>query len=547
MAFLLSPGVLVQEVDLTTIVPAVATSIGAMVGQFAWGPVEEIVVIDTENNLRVNFGDPNDDNFRDWFSAANFLSYARNLKTVRVVGSNALNASVVLNSNATLVGGSGKLIKNLQSYDNAVFSNEVFIAKWPGTYGNNLGIAWADTAVFTATDSDGLHTWDFWSEFSATPATNEFNIVIYDATGNITGTAGTVLEKFPLVSSVPGTKRSDGTSAYIPDVLNNESDWVWICDLAQFLLAADDLDGVTFAGGANGATPTDGNRQAGYALFQDAEAVDVNLVLQAGGSAVVGKWIIDNIGEVRRDCVVFVSPEESDVVNVASNDTILDNIQTTRTSYGSSSYAVMDGNWKYQYDRYNDKYRWVPLNGDIAGLCARTDFTNDPWWSPAGLNRGNVKNVIKLAWNPSNTFRDELYSSGVNPVVSFKDQGPVLFGDKTLLTRPSAFDRINVRRLFIVLEKAIATAAKFLLFEFNDEFTRAQFVNMVDPFLRDVQGRRGVIAYKVVADESNNTGEVIDRNEFVGDIYIKPSRSINFIRLNFIAVRTAVSFEEVGG
>lgn len=547
MAFLLSPGVLVQEIDLTTIVPAVATSIGGMVGAFAWGPVEEIFVVDTENNLRVNFGDPNDNNFQDWLSAANFLSYARNLKVVRVVGTGALNSSVDIDSNSALVAGAGKLIKNLPTYQNTVFSNEVFVAKWPGTYGNNIGISWANTSVFNAVDSDGLHTWTFWQEFSIAPAANEFNVVIYDATGNITGRQGSVIEKFPLVSSTPGTKRFDGTSAYIPDVLNNESSWVWVGDFAKFLLAANDLDGVTFGGGSDGATPSDGNRQAGYALYQDAESVDVNLLIQAGGSAVVGKWIIDNVAEVRKDCVVFVSPEQADVVNVASNDTILDNIQSTRTDFGSSSYAVMDGNWKYQYDRYNDKYRWVPLNADIAGLCARTDFTNDPWWSPAGLNRGNIKNVIKLAWNPSNTFRDELYSSGVNPVVQFKNQGPVLFGDKTLLTRPSAFDSINVRRLFIVLEKAIATAAKFMLFEFNDEFTRAQFVNMVDPFLRDVQGRRGVIAYKVVADESNNTGEVIDRKEFVGDIYIKPARSINFIRLNFIAVRTAVSFEEIGG
>ncbi|MCP4124975.1 MAG: hypothetical protein GY751_24805, partial [Bacteroidetes bacterium] len=198
-------------------------------------------------------------------------------------------------------------------------------------------------------------------------------------------------------------------------------------------------------------------------------------------------------------------------------------------------------------DKYNDKYRWVPLNGDIAGLCARTDNNRDAWWSPAGYNRGQVKSVVKLAYNPQKAHRDALYQKQINPVVTFPGQGTILFGDKTQQTRPSAFDRLNVRRLFIVLEKAIATAAKFSLFEFNDEFTRAQFRNMVEPFLRDVQGRRGITDFKVVCDDTNNTGSVIDRNEFVGDIYIKPSRSINFIQLNFIAVSTGVDFSEVVG
>lgn len=547
MGYYLSPMVTVKETDLTTIVPAVATDTGAMVGRFTWGPAEEIVVIDTENNLRGTFGDPTDANFTDWFVAADFLSYSRNLKTVRVVGTGALNATIERDSNNHGVGGVGTLVKNQDAYENAVFTNQVFLAKFPGAYGNNIGIAWANSSTYNAVDSNGEYTWLFHDSFSSAPGTNEFNIVIYDATGSITGTANTILERFPLVSSVPGTKKYDGTSNYIPDVLNNGSDWVYVGDFSDFLLLTVDLDGVTFAGGSNGAAPSAGEVQTCYALFQDVENVDVSLIMAAGHPRAVGKWIIDNVAEVRRDLVVFVSPEQADVVGVASQDTILDNILDCRTFYGSSSYAVMDSTWKYRYDRYNDKYRWVPLNGDIAGLCARTDFTNDPWWSPAGLNRGNIKNVIKLAWSPSVTFRDELYNNGVNPVVNFKNQGVVLWGDKTLLTRPSAFDRINVRRLFIVLEKAIATAAKFMLFELNDEFTRAQFVNMVEPYLRDVQGRRGITDFKVVADESNNTGEVIDRNEFVGDIYIKPTRSINYITLNFIAVRTAVSFEEVGG
>ena len=207
----------------------------------------------------------------------------------------------------------------------------------------------------------------------------------------------------------------------------------------------------------------------------------------------------------------------------------------------------MDSGYKYQYDKYNDVFRYVPLNGDMAGLCVRTDLERDPFFSPAGLNRGIIKNVVKLRYNPSKADRDDLYSNGINPVVTFQGEGTVLFGDKTMQSKPSAFDRINVRRLFILLEKAISRAARFSLFEFNDQFTRSQFVALVEPFLRDIQGRRGITDFRVVCDDTNNTGEVIDRNEFVGDIYIKPAMSINFIQLNFVAVRTGVSFEEIVG
>jgi len=267
--------------------------------------------------------------------------------------------------------------------------------------------------------------------------------------------------------------------------------------------------------------------------------------MTGAASQTVSEYIVDNIVESRKDCVAFISPEMSDVVNQSGSE--VTNITSYRDMFNSSSYAVMDSNWKYQFDKFNNVYRWVPMNGDIAGLCVRTDFERDPWYSPAGFNRGQIKNVTKLAWNPSKTDRDELYKKGVNPIVSFPGEGTVLYGDKTLLARPSAFDRINVRRLFIVLEKAIARAAKYSLFEFNDEFTRAQFISLVEPYLRDVQGRRGIYQYRVVCDQTNNTPEVIDRNEFIGDIYIKPARSINFIQLNFVAVRTGVAFDEIVG
>jgi len=292
-------------------------------------------------------------------------------------------------------------------------------------------------------------------------------------------------------------------------------------------------------------TPGTDDLIRGYDFFKDPEIVDISLVLAGATSQTVATHLISNIAEARKDCLVFLSPRRDDVVDQAGSERA--NITTFRNLLNSSSYAVMDSAWKYQYDKYNDVYRYIPMNGDTAGLCVRTDTERDPWFSPAGFNRGQIKNVIRLSFNPTKAERDELYKIGVNPVVTFPGEGTILFGDKTLLAKPSAFDRINVRRLFIVLEKAIAKAAKFSLFEFNDEFTRAQFVALVEPFLRDVQGRRGIFDFRVVCDETNNTGEVIDRNEFIGDIYIKPARSINFIQLNFVAVRTGVAFDEVVG
>jgi phage tail sheath protein FI len=301
---------------------------------------------------------------------------------------------------------------------------------------------------------------------------------------------------------------------------------------------------------ANGITsaPSTANLISGFDKFKNPEEIDVSLILtgDVGANSTVASYIVDNICETRKDCVAFFSPRAVDVVNQAAG-TEANAAITFRNQFNSSSYAVMDSAWKYQFDKYNNVYRWVPLNGDIAGLCARTDYERDPWFSPAGFNRGSIKNAARLSWNPTKAERDLIYKNGVNPVVTFPGEGIVLYGDKTLLAKPSAFDRINVRRLFIVLEKAIARASRYSLFEFNDEFTRAQFVALVEPFLRDVQGRRGIYDFRVVCDETNNTPEVIDRNEFVGDIYIKPARSVNFIQLNFVAVRTGVAFDEIVG
>lgn len=401
------------------------------------------------------------------------------------------------------------------------------------------------------------------ANFGNTAANDELHVVVVDEGGKFSGVPGTILEVFGGLSRATDAKTSDGAGLFYKDVINLNSNYVWaIADRAGAASGTADTVasstnvtnlGLRFQGGQDGSaedTISVAEVVGGYDLFASAEDVDVSLILAGkarGGSngEVVANYIIDNICEVRKDCVAFISPERADVVSNSGSES--DDIVTFRNSLRSTSYAVLDSGYKYQYDKYNDVYRWVPLNGDTAGLCVRTDSTRDPWWSPAGFNRGQVKNIVKLAYNPSKAHRDILYKAGVNPVVTFPGQGTILYGDKTLLAKPSAFDRINVRRLFIVLEKAIATAAKFTLFEFNDDFTRSQFRNLVEPFLRDIQGRRGIYDFKVVCDTSNNTGEVIDRNEFVGDIYIKPAKSINFIQLNFVAVRTGVEFSEVVG
>jgi phage tail sheath protein FI len=553
MAFQLSPGVNVSEVDLTTVVPSVATTIGGFAGNFAWGPIDEITAIGNEIRLADTFGKPDSNTYTQFFTAANFLAYGSDLRVVRTANTSAKNATT---SNT------GVQIKNSTDYDlnfSSGSGNNDFVAKYAGSLGNAIGVAISDSNTHTG--------WAFSNDFTSAPGTSDYvsqkggsndelHIVVYDNTGAITGTADTILEKFGFVSKASDAKNSDGSSNYYKEVINSRSKWIWWTKHNQdgtnwgntapgraFTSLTDD-DDFTLSGGADGA-PTDGDLQRGYDLFENPDAINVSLLLtgQTVG-ATIPNYVIA-LAESRKDCLVFISPDFDDVVNNTGDEST--DLLLGRASITSSSYAVMDSGWKYQYDKYNDVYRWIPLNGDIAGLCVRTDVERDAWFSPAGLNRGVIKNVVKLAWNPTKAERDSLYSKGVNPVVTFPGEGTILYGDKTLLSRPSAFDRINVRRLFIVLEKAVARASRSSLFEFNDEFTRAQFVNLVEPFLRDIQGRRGIFDFRVVCDETNNTAEVIDRNEFVGDIYIKPARSINFIQLNFVAVRTGVSFDEIVG
>jgi len=459
----------------------------------------------------------------------------------------------------------------------AIATNLLTIARFNPSTGKTetggLRHAVVDNAKF-------LRHYEYYFQFSGPPTTtddvsaaggslDEMHIVVIDEDGAITGTAGHILETFEGVSQASDAKGSTGESNYAPDVIYNQSKYVYYMDHETTLANAGSAKkGQTFdqagaathsvfnyslASGTDDYASTNAEIATAYEKFNDTENVDISLLLcgpsqtTADATGDTKATAVMDIANDRKDCVAFISPAKADVVGVANAITQTQNVVGFADGLPSSSYAVIDSGYKYQFDKYNDVYRWVPLNGDTAGVCARTDAVADPWFSPGGFNRGQIRGAVKLAFNPNQTQRDELYKARVNPVVSFPGQGTVLFGDKTAQSKPSAFDRINVRRLFIVLEKAVSTAAKFQLFEFNDEFSRANFRNLVEPFLRDVQGRRGITDFSVVCDDTNNTGDVIDRNEFRADIFIKPNRSINFIQLNFIATRSGVAFSEVAG
>ena len=440
-----------------------------------------------------------------------------------------------------------------------------------------LATAISPSATAISTSVEWAREWEFAGNFDYPPTTSDFatrrgvsndevHVIITDEDGEWSGVKGTVLEIFPALSVASDAKSEDGQALYYKEAVNRRSKYIWWMkhptgtgadtapNTAAWGTSANSASkpaytqnriGVTasMTGGQDGQALTDANIIMGYDKFKSSEDVDVSLIVTGSQTSVVNSYLISNIAETRKDCMVFCSPEQSDVVNNSGNE--VSAVNNFRNKLPSSSYSVIDCGWKYQYDKYNDTFRYVPLNPDVAGLVVRTTIDRDFFFSPAGFNRGQVKNVARLAWNPDKTERDNLYKNGVNPIVSFSGQGTLLFGDKTLLAKPSAFDRINVRRLFITLEKSIANFARFSMFEFNDDFTRSSFVSSVEPFLRDIQGRGGITDFAVVCDESNNTQEVIDRNEFIGSIFVKPTKSINFILLNFVAVRSGVEFEEV--
>ena len=630
MAFQLSPGVNVSEIDLTNVVPGVSSSIGAFAGQFSWGPANKRILVDSENTLVKVFGKPTDTNFTDFFSVANFLAYTNNIKVVRAIdNANTVNATAIkefidlstltaskIIGTKDIVFSDADVARYVTAGDtitvggtsyvaNSVSSNTVTVvtgAVWPA-YANNLTVSLASssTTVSIANEEDyeinfpvgsvsklgsfvarypgdlgnsltisvcssntAFASWDYASYFDSAPSeslnankfgalSDELHIIVIDTDGKFSGEKGTILEKFAHVSKASDATTDDGSPNYYVTKVFNESKYIYVLNhLFGSTNWGSSLTNTTFdkllnytvklSGGVN-AAPSTSDIVSGYDLFANADEVDISLIVTGAANATVANKAL-TLSDQRKDCVAFISPLRVNAVDNVDYNAII----TYKDSLSPlNSYGIFDSGWKYQFDKYNNKYRYVPLNADIAGLCARTDNIRDPWWSPAGFNRGQILNAIKLSWNPNKAQRDELYKKNINPVCAFPGEGIVLYGDKTLQAKPSAFDRINVRRLFIVLEKAIATAAKYSLFEFNDQFTRAQFVAMVEPFLRDVKGRRGIYDYRVICDETNNTPEVIDTNRFVGDIYIKPARSINFIQLNFVAVRTGVDFTEVAG
>ncbi len=546
MGFLVSPGVDVNEVDLTNVIPAVSTSIGGIVGHFQWGPVEEVVSVGSEVELVSNFQKPNNDNYKQWFQAAAFLQYANALNVYRFNATSLNNAST---------DGGTYLVKNSDNWESQTLTSSpqnFFVAKYPGALGNSL-----EVSVLTSGNFSGNANTVATAAVNGAPSAGEIHIVIIDEDGTITGTANTVLEVFENLTATAGNKRDDGTSKYYADVLETQSAWVWAtADISSTTDSSSDGFNYSLTGGSDGTEPTTAQLQAVYTTaFGDAETLDVNILIgpigadtseigYAAANAVIA------VASARKDCVAVVSPPTTGTDGTALQSTVATAVTKATdwsTGVSSSSYGIMTSTCVYVYDKYNDVYRWIGSAGHVAGLLANVDNVAETWFSPAGYNRGQLRGVIKLGYNPTSSQRDTLYKGRVNPLVSFPGQGIILFGDKTAQSKPSAFDRINVRRLFIALEKAISTASKFQLFELNDEFTRAMFRNMTEPFLRDVKGRRGVTDFLVVCDETNNTGEVIDTNRFVADIFIKPARSINFITLNFIATRTGVEFSEVSG
>ena len=466
----------------------------------------------------------------------------------------------------------------LTAGDNVTIAGETLeVASITSNTSATLVDAISPSSVALTTSVNYIREWEFAGNFDYPPTTSDFatrrgvgndevHVIITDEDGEWTGVKGTILEIFPALSVASDAKSEDGQALYYKEAINRRSKYIWwmkhpsgtgadtapntaawgtsanVASKPSYTQSRTNFS-ISMSGGADGQDLTDANIIMGYDKFKSAEDVDVSLIITGPASSIVNSYLISNIAETRKDCMVFVSPEQSDVVNNEGNE--VDAVNGFRNLLPSSSYSVIDCGWKYQYDKYNDTFRYIPLNPDTAGLVVRTTVERDFFFSPAGFNRGSVKNVARLAWNPNKTQRDLLYKNGVNPVVSFAGQGTLLFGDKTLLAKPSAFDRINVRRLFITLEKSIANFARFSMFEFNDDFTRSSFVSSVEPFLRDIQGRGGITDFAVVCDESNNTQEVIDRNEFIGSIFVKPTKSINFVLLNFVAVRSGVDFEEV--
>ncbi|HET8686643.1 MAG TPA: phage tail sheath C-terminal domain-containing protein [Methanosarcina sp.] len=641
--FSISPAVEFTETDLTTGVTAVASSVGALAGEFEWGPVEDVTQVTNETDLVNYFGKPNDYTYNAWYTAWNFLQYTSDLRLVRTATASMKNA---------VVSGTSVLIKNIQDWETnyANGSNGVglFAAKYPGVIGNQLKVSIADASTYkrnltgtvsllstsntltgtntsfttqvqigdiltfslngttltnsgvtvslqvtgitddltltvnkvagvTAAGTIATATWEFASSFTAAPLDSDqavaagatgdgLHIVVVDVNGVVSGNRGQVIERLENLSKASNGKKYDGSVSYYKSALR-ESQYLWWMDHPSLsLVSATGLDfgtqtstgayknllrplTYTLSGGNNGYGATDGELMTSFGIFSDAQKYDITLLMTGKTSPTVAAYVIQSVAEVRRDCVAFVSPVNVDDNSpiVGDTDLSIDRLIAFGQTLTSSSYAFVDSGVKYQYDKYNDVYRYIPLNGDCAGVTARSIYQTNEWNSPAGFNRGSVKNVTRLGVNPNKAQRDRLFPASINFVVSFPNSGPILFSDKTFLDRPSDFDAIGTRLLFILLEKSISSSARFFLFEQNNSLTQKLFVSMVTPMLRDIQGRGGITDFFVDVGPNVNTGEVIQQKTFAANIYIKPTKSIRFIKLNFIATPETVSFAEITG
>lgn len=571
-----SPSITVKEIDLTGVVPSVTTSTGAYVGDFSWGPVEQPTLIDNESTLVSTFGSPSTSNAVDFLSTANFLKYSTSLYVSRVTnaGVNAYDSDGV--------GVVTPLIKNADDFDlqksTLNTAEHTVIAKYPGVAGSSVRVELCPAKSNDTTLFDG---WTYKSYFDAAPGTSayassvngaddEVHAVVVDEDGLLSGAPGAVLETFPFLSFATDGKTSDGSGNHLLDVINNRSSYIWMIDVnksggsaaedynissaaanTDFEPTTATIKTFTLSAGSNGSAIGTSQITTGFDEFESKENIQVDFLIAPGMTATADQTTVVNdlvstAGLLRKDCVVVTSPARSDVIGLTAANAVIDTVAGVN-DFNASSYLIVDNNYLKVYDKYNDQYVFIPAASATAGLMAATDAVAAPWFSPAGQRRGQYFGVTSLAYSADKSQRDTLYKAGINPIVNLPGQGVILFGDKTKENRPSAFDRINVRRLFLAIERSIERAARNVMFEFNDEFTRAEFVNIVEPFLREIQGRRGITDFRVVCDETNNTAAVIDRNEFICSVFVKPARSINFITLNFVAVRTGVEFSEVVG
>ena len=579
----MSPSITVREFDLTGVAPNVESSLSGIVGKFKWGPVNDPVLLANEQDLSETFGTPDELGAVDYFSASQFLRYSGNLYVCRQISQG--NVAVGDSAFNSTMSGAALQVMNEKHFEQQDI-DEMFLAKWPGEIGNSLSVKTFSRAAGT-TDiqhEQNWNDWDYrdrfddapgtsvWADNLAGPVTNdEIHIVVVDSDGGLTGTKNTVLETFAYVSVAKGAKTADGGDNYVRSVLNEGSSYVWFGEWedssvnsavggnwgtapvrgtsTNYATATDATSSSSFSGGADGADLDVGDFKLGYDNFQMVDEIDVQMLICPGMNTAddqveIVSHVTSIAGGLRKDCVAVTSPNRAAVVN--NFDAVGDTLATTNR-FPSSSYLIVDNNYLKTYDKHNDQWIYLPAASTTAGIMALSDYNYGPWWSPAGERRGEYLGVSNVAYSPNKTERDELYKKGVNPIVQFAGRGILLFGDKTKLARPSAFDRINVRRLFLAIEKSVSEAARNFLFEFNDEFTRAEFVAIVEPLLREIQSRRGIQDYYVQCDELNNTPEVIDRNEMVATMFIKPSRSINYITLNFVATRTGLDFDEVVG